>query len=488
MNRLVLLIALVLVCAAPAPARAQAPEPLQALLLQADSPEQLRAGLIAFADSAAQAGDRLAAGAAYFYAGLSFQHAGMIDTAIACHRHAADWLGGDEQLFTLTDQLMLRRRPGDVDEAVSRLLPAAQDLEVHAPAAVLGRLAWARFLQNRVDSADVVFARVARQLATGREWRYRIARVALARKDYRRGVDLLIPLAVASRGSDDVVVGMLEDAGKALGMTTRFRDEVGRTIAQNDRVETALADSLHGRLIGLTAGDGFPLGGLYVPPAPGARARRTPLLAVVLMEPGDTLALGDSLATALRRHGLATLLLPVRGSGASVAASCPTPESWLDREQALQTRVARDVNDAVRSLRRSVPVDTTRYVVVGVGATAAMAAEAAYLDRHVKALMLVSPAPSSVERGPTRARLAAARIPVFFQSGGDDYVVNAALVDALYQAGNRPASRVVEASDSGRGLALFRANPTLAKRFLTWLDGALAPATAPRPTPRAPRR
>jgi hypothetical protein len=116
-----------------------------------------------------------------------------------------------------------------------------------------------------------------------------------------------------------------------------------------------------------------------------------------------------------------------------------------------------------------------------------MAVEAATLDPRVKALLLVSPAPAPVDRGLTRARLAQLHLPVFFQIAPDDFDATYAITDALYQAGNRAASRVVESSMGGQGLAQFRGDRVLAARFLTWLDATLPPA-APARGPAAPRR
>jgi pimeloyl-ACP methyl ester carboxylesterase len=140
-------------------------------------------------------------------------------------------------------------------------------------------------------------------------------------------------------------------------------------------------------------------------------------------------------------------------------------------------------------------VDSTRYLVVGVGASATMAVEAATLDPRVKALLLVSPAPEPVDRGLTRARLAQLRLPVFFQIAPDDFDATYAITDVLYQAGDRSASRVAESAMAGQNLAQFRYDRTLTGRFLTWLDATLRPAAPPpgaaaprRPTPPAPRR
>jgi pimeloyl-ACP methyl ester carboxylesterase len=262
-------------------------------------------------------------------------------------------------------------------------------------------------------------------------------------------------------------------------------------------------------LLTLTASDGFPLGGILVPAAapPQVRtsrrgsaaatsARRAPaLLAILLLAPGDTTASGDSLVIALRRHGITTLMLYPRGHGPSVNPSCPSPEAWFDREAAMQARIARDVLDAVRGGRRVTTVDSTRYLVVGVGASATMAIEAATLDPRVRALLLVCPAPAPVDRGLTRARVAQLGLPVFFQIAPDDYDATYAITDALYQTGDRAASRVVESRTGGAGLIQFRYDPAIAARFLAWLDATLRPAAprpaqapAPRPTPPAPRR
>jgi len=508
MRPVTLLSLLLLVCAFPALAEPPATR-ARALLTLADAPASLRAQLLAYADSAGDAGDHVGAGEALGYAGTSFQREGRLDSAIVCHRRAFDLLGSEEPLLALVDQLLLRRGAGDAAEAIRLLTAARANSELAAPPALVSRIAWAHFLQGKADTAAKLFATVERRLLPRHEWRFRMARVAFALKDHRRAVDLLLPVAVRARGTDDEVIEMLEQAGKQLGLAPRLRAEVFRGVDDHDRPETVLASALGGRLLALTASDGFPLGGLLVPAASPARgrtprrgtatpapARRGPaLLAVLLLAPGDTLASGDSLALALRRHGITTLMLYPRGHGASVNPSCPSPDAWFDREVALQARVARDVRDAVRGVRRVTTVDSTRYLVVGVGASATMAVEAATLDPRVKALLLVSPAPAPVDRGLTRARLAQLGLPVFFQIAPDDFDATYVITDALYQAGNRPASRVAESALGGQGLAQFRSDPALAARFLAWLDATLRPAApppakaaAPRPTPPAPRR
>ena len=508
MKPVTLLSLLLLVCALPALAEIPT-TPAGALLTLADTPARLRSQLLVYADSAATAGDHRGAGEALGYAGTSFQREGRLDSAIVCHRRAFDLLGTEEPLLALVDQLLLRRAAGDVTDAIGLLTAARAASEWAVPPALVSRIAWAYFLQGKADTAAKLFATVESPLLPYHEWRFRMARVAFALKDYRRTVDLLLPVAIRARGMDDEVIEMLEQAGKDLGIASRLQTEVLRGVDDHDQPENALAAALGGRLLALTASDGFPLGGLLVPAAPPpsvptsrrgtatpAPPRRAPaLLAVLLLAPGDTLASGDSLALALHRHGITTLMLYPRGHGASVNPSCPSPDAWFDREAALQARIARDVRDAVRGIRRTTTVDSMRYLVVGVGASATMAVEAATLDPRVKALLLVSPAPAPVDRGLTRARLARLGLPVFFQIAPDDFDATYAITDALYQAGNRQASRVVESTVGGQGIAQFRDDPALAARFLLWLDATLRPlappparAAAPHPTPPTPHR
>jgi tetratricopeptide (TPR) repeat protein len=493
MKPVVLLTLLLIACALPALAEPPATR-ARILLTLADDPVSLRARLLAFADSAGAAGDHLGAGEALGYAGTSFQREGRLDSAIVCHRRAFQLLGSEQAMLALVDQLLLRRAAGDASEAIRLLTAARANSELAQPPALVSRIAWAYFLQGRVDTAAKLFAPVERLLLPLNEWRFRMARVAFTRKDYRHAVDLLLPVAVRSRGTDDEVVEMLEQAGKELGVATRIQATVFREVDDRDRPATALATALGGQLISLTASDGFPLGGLLVP-APAAARHAPPLLTVLLLAPGDTLGSGDSLAFALHRHGLAILMLYPRGYGASVAPSCPSPDGWFDRQAALQARIARDVRDTFDRVRPLTPVDSTAYVVAAAGASATMAVEAAVLDSRVRALLLVSPAPEPVDRGLTRARLTRLDLPVFFQIAPDDHDQTYAITDALYQAGNRPASRVVEAAVGGQRLVQFRSDPALAARFLAWLDATVPQAAratprtaAPRPTPPAPRR
>jgi alpha-beta hydrolase superfamily lysophospholipase len=235
--------------------------------------------------------------------------------------------------------------------------------------------------------------------------------------------------------------------------------------------------------------DGFPLSGVVLTPPLKTRSRA----AVLLIAPGDTVADYDSLGLALERAGVAVMLMDVRGSGGSVAPVCPLPDTWEGRQERLHALTARDVRDALRALARVASIDTSRYLVGGIGSTASIAVEAAEIDRRVRALLLVSPKPASVDRGPMRARLTRLRLPVFFQSGSGDFE-SAPLTEALYQAGNRGSSRVAEARAADGGAAQFQLGPSVSARFIRWLDemlprpsgGGLPPSTRRRGSPPPP--
>jgi hypothetical protein len=198
---------------------------------------------------------------------------------------------------------------------------------------------------------------------------------------------------------------------------------------------------------------------------------------VLLCAPGDTLESYDSLSVALGRAGWAVMLMQVRGSGWSAAPSCPIPAAWVGREDAMQSVCAHDVREAMRALTLAAKVDTGRYVVAGVGATAPIAIEAAELDPRVPALLLLSPAPAAVDRGTLRAHIRKLQRPIYFSSAPEDYLQNET-TDVLYQAGDRARSRVADVSAGGSGARPFRRDAKAVQRLVAWLEETM-PVKAP---------
>jgi len=477
------LAALALAAAAvPAVVAAFPNTPTQGVLSAARSWEELRARL----DSLGQAlapGDPLAAGEAYYYFGLSADRAGMRDSALAAFQRAIALRGNREELLAAADVRLRREGPGDGAAAVAILLPMLQEGAETGMgrAQVLGRLAWGYFLADRLDSA-AMFIPAAEELLSGPlEWRYRIGRVALAKGEAEKAYRLLYPVAVASRMKDDEVMADLRAAATKMRVASALQKAIELDLHNRDaRVQRAFA-GWGGRRVMYTGTDGFPLTGIALPPVGPPRR----LGAVVLMAPGDTVAVYDSLAVTLQRAGLAVVLVPPRGSDWAVAASLPIPDAWVGREEDLQRVSSRDAPLALRALARVTPVDTTRYLLVGVSNSAMTACLATAYDRHVRGLVLVSPAMAGVDRGTARAALAAAKVPAFFQIAPEDFNASYELSDYLYQAGARAASRVVEAKNAGHATLQFRADSSLGQRLVGWIGGVLKSSAAP---PRAPRR
>ena len=472
------------------PARAGfAPTATQAILSQATTRASLRARLDSLANADA-AGDPISAGEARYYQGMSFARAGLLDSAIAAYRSAVSLRNSREELLGLADVRLLREAPDDARAVLLELTPALAEAggeTVMSQVLVQRRLAWAHYMAGHADSAAALFTATEDMPGLRLEWRYRMALAALATGDARKAYGLLFPVAVAARKQDPDVMQQLEQAARQMGDQQAVAARVDAEVHQRDVREQRLLESWGGRRVLFAGTDGFPLVGLAVPARESAGAARA-TGAVVLMAPSDTLAAYDSLVIAFRRHGIATILVPARGTNWAVTPGLPLPDAWEGREEKLQHQRARDVRRALSQLAAVTRLDTTRYVIVGVATTSVSAAEAARLDRRVRALLFVSPSASAVDRGPICADLGAARVPAFFQIALEEFDTSYDLTDLLYDAGNRRASRVVEGTQAGRGVAQFRTDATLLPRLVRWLDDALKAAPPARATPPATRR
>ena len=313
------------------------------------------------------------------------------------------------------------------------------------------------------------------------EWRYRLACVAFDREEWIRVQLLLTPLGVASRTYDADVMDMLERSADKLNAKRRLQPMLAGEIHKRDEIEQQWVTEMGGRRVGFRSRDGFPLGGTVLAPRRVAHPRG----AVILMAPGDTIAIYDSLAAGLRNMGLAVMLLDPRGSGRSVAPSCPLPSAWRGREAAMQEAVAGDVSAAASALAREAGADSTQYLVVGVGSTGPSAILAARKDRRVRSMMLVSPTASPCDRGMLRAQVAAWKRPIYFQTGPEDFTAQP-LIDALYEATDMRASRVADSDKPGTRATIFRRDPRIMARFKQWLSESWPRSAAPRSTPPKP--
>lgn len=480
-----MMLALLAPLAVTGPSRAGSPPTrTQVLLIECPSRESLRLSLL---DHARRAGATapLSAAEALYFAGSSYERAGRADSAIACYRGALALRGNAPERIALADLLLRRGRDGDRDAARALLDSSyAQAAAENDPAAAAfdARIAWTEVLAGQAARGVERFVPLEAELSGDPLWRYRMARARLEAGDPRRAVLLAEPLAIASRAQDAEILSLLERASASLGGKGRLDERIGRAIVAHDDRERALLAAIGGRRVRFAASDGFPLGATVIAAAGAARARA----AVLLRAPGDTLADYDTLAVALRRGGWAVMLLDLRGSGWSVGPSCPYAATWAGREDALHTRTAKDVRDALRALALSATVDTTRYVIVGVERTASIAVEAASLDPRAQALVLLSPDPVPVDQGITRAWIHRLQRPIFFSSAPEDFL-RFEVTDALYQAGDRARSRVADARAAGHGGRPFRGDPTAAPRLIGWLDDRWAARARPAPPRSAPR-
>lgn len=479
-------VCLLLLCAATRAFAGTPPTRTQTLLIECRTPGELRARLEAYADSTFGR-DSFGSGEACAVLGASFSRSGARDSALAWCTRALDRRGDTEDRLAVADLLLDRRRGDDVARVTAQLRKYLEAIEAPgARAPYQARLAWALHLAARSDTAAAMFAEIEGDLASSLEWSARMGRTALAAGRPGAAMRWLMPVAMASRGLAADIMDSLNAAAAAMPAGSPRRDLaalVAGQVAALDREQARRLDAFHARRVTFNADDGFPLAGAWLAAADSARH----LGAVVLLEPGGDPTVCDSLAGALLRANLAVLLLDRRGSGASVGPACPTPFAWHGREEALDRRCARDVRDGLRALARATPLDTSRYVVAGIGEAATTAVRAALLDPRARALLLVSPSPHPVDRGVVRAGIAKLQRPIFFQLAPEDFLLFE-LTDVLYQAGLRPVSRVSDSHGGGQGAAQFRDDPAIAPRLIRWLAETLPPPARPVPRPARRRR
>lgn len=471
-------LALLLTFAGAAPAHAATP--VQAALAGATGPADLRARLIAYANGAEKA-DPIGAGEAWHWAGESWRRATKPDSTIEAYRRANALRGNFDDRYLLADALLARQAPGDIDEALKILqgsLPEAQAESREVAVRFTALLAWGKLLAGELEASRNDFASLERDLTRDPLWRYRYGRAVLTGPDTPKAIQLLRPLAVASRGQAQEVMELLQRAVERVGQTEMLDRDLATRMQQRDEIEEKVVTAIHGRRVKFaSSADRFPLSGVLVEAAGAGRHRP----AIVMMAPEDTLADFDSLAVALQESGLHTLLVAARGSGWSVGPTCPLPFTWEGREESLLRRTAGDVRDAVRAAALAVKADTSGYVLVVSRSLALAGAQAAAADKRVRALVLLSPDPDAVDRGELVATLAKRKIPVFIQQTIEDYM-NAEVTDAAYHASAESASRVSDGHSGGHGAIAFKRDARVMPRFRQWLTDALS--SSPRPQPR----
>jgi serine aminopeptidase S33 family len=454
------------------------------LLAPATAPD-LRTALAACANASGTTPQN--AGEAWHLRGRSFWRAGQKDSAVASYRRALERRGSYADRLALADVLLRRRAPGDTAEVFALLEPVLPALGGENPgtlAAYKARLGWAEHLAGHTDRAMSYFTPIADRLTSDPTWRLRYATVTLDTGDYRRAFELVAPLVVMSRRQDADARALVDRIGSMTGAGARADGDLERRIAVRDRNEAEALDGLHGRRVRFQVSDGEYVSGIVLPPPTRGRPRP----ALVLMAPGDSLADYDSLGVALARAGFAVMLVEPRGTGRSVSAAVPSPDTWDGRDDAVASRVARDVRDALSALASETPLDTLRATIVAVGPSASIAVQAAELDPRFRAMVLVSPSVEPVDRPVVLERVARLKPAVFVQSSPNDFEQRG-FVETLLHTADERISRAVETRAITGGAVQFRYDPKLSRRITDWIGSTLASQRPASGTPRAtPRR
>jgi len=453
--------------------------PAQVVIRQATSPADLRARLLDYVAGAEKSAPN-DAGEAWYDLGESWRRGGQPDSAITAFRRAQELRNGYEDRYALADALFARQAPGDIDAGMKICQAAvveAQTESARTAARFNALLAWGELLAGEFDQSRALFASVEVDVTRDAEGRYRYGRALLTGSDLGKAIQVLRPLAVASRGQAQDVMQLLQRAAEKFGQTEGLDRDLAQRMKSRDEVEERVVTRVQGRRIKFATSDRFPMAAVLVAASGGGRHRP----AIVMMAPEDTIADYDSLAVALRSAGFDAVLVSPRGSGWSVDPSCPLPYAWRGREEAMLRRSARDVRDAVRASALAAKADTSSFVLIASRSMALAGALAAEQDRRVRALVLLSPDPDPIDRGVLVATLAKRKLPVFIQQTMEDFP-NAEVIDAAYHASVESASRVSDGHSGGHGAIAFKMDPRVTPRFVQWLNDALT--ASPRSQPR----
>jgi pimeloyl-ACP methyl ester carboxylesterase len=455
------------------PARpASAASPIDSLLWAASSSSKLRAALIAFA-TAARETSTVNRGAAWYYAGMSYEQSGSADSALVCYARAVSIRGGSPERDALVDALLSRGNTEDGERALEilgpRLKVALSNAETDI-ALTRGRWAWARYIQGHGDSALAGLRLQQRWLLDPmtprrRDWQYRLGLVELENGDPSKCVEIMVPLALTSRFQDRDVMGILRDAGTKLPQGPQLPDYMRKELSRIDQEDRELLTALGAKRVTFAGTDGYKLAGVIYGGVKGRPARA----AIAVLNPDETFDTYDSLATGLARSGYAVFVLDPRGCGWSVSAAVPLPETWRGRDDEIRHQVAQDAVHALSVLARNAGVDTTRYLLIGAGRSVSTLAEITSLDRRVGALVFMGPDPTPVDRGIVRARLRARRDPVYFVVPAQESST-LPVVEALYESLDPRASRISESNMLGMSAFIFRHDHSAVARLLKWLD------------------
>jgi hypothetical protein len=419
--------------------------------------------------SGASARQRLESGEAAWWLGVQDEQAGRGDSAVAHWRRAVALRGDFDEGFALIDALSRHPQPAALAEAYALATSYADQARMGMPsrlAEAQGRLAWVRDLRGHPDSALAGVSEWSDVLRRRPAWTRRLATIEHGAGEHAQAWKSLTLLSARTRGQDASVESLLVLTQRALGYTDeRRRITVAGLRAPVDDAERRFTAGLNVGPESTPAGDGFDVRWYRVPARAGVPAR-TPLLFV--LAPDDSLVAADSLAAAFAASGHTVVLLPPRGSYTALGRGAYEPAAWAGRPAAFVATVAADAARAMDALASRGQVPRGGWIVGGAGDAAPVAETIARARKDTRALVLVAPRIPLVQVAETRARLRTLGTRAYVQASPEEPDA-LELGDLLSRQTASGQVRVADSAAPGRGVAIFRADPKIAKRALDWL-------------------
>jgi len=464
---------LLLACVSYARAGLIAPPPALVAMWDGKDGASVRDTLLRIAALGEQPGasarQKLESGEAAWWLGVQDERAGRADSALAQWRRAVAMRGDFDEGFAVIDALSRTATPAGLDEAYRLSFTLADQARLDMPARLVeaqARLAWVRALRGHPDSALAGVLEWSDVLGKRPAWTRRLATIEHAAGDHERAWKSLTLLAARTRGKDAAVESLLVLTQHALAHTDEQRELAVSTLrTPTEKGEERFTVRLAASLDSLRAKDGFTVRWYRVPGRARAAAG-APLLLV--LAPDDSLVSADSLASAFAAAGRTVVLLPPRGTGVALGPGAYGPEAWAGKPAAFTSTIAGDAVRVLDALVQKHVVPAGGWVVAAAGDAAPVALAIASARHDTRALLLVAPKLPVVEVAEYRARLRALGTRTFVQAAPEE--PNALeLGDLLSRQTASGQVRVADSGAQGRGVAIFRADPKVAKRLLDWL-------------------
>jgi dienelactone hydrolase len=211
-----------------------------------------------------------------------------------------------------------------------------------------------------------------------------------------------------------------------------------------------------------TSEDGWEIHGTLTVPR-----RPEPVPGVVLLHTGRSdRSAYVRLERLLAEQGLAVLNVDWRGRGESTNLG-----SYFDLDDATKFAAWRDALAALERLAGDPRVDTDRLAAVGCVHGAEYAVRAAWRDRHVKALVILT---GYRPHEPEEAELlVSGEVDVMYVNATGHTITGEAMRELCRRA-PRGRAQLVEYQGSALGYQLFEIDPELEPRIAGWLQGVLS--------------